>query len=225
MGSQADHSARPVCTFPLDGDPLTDSWKRYLISYLFSKVRSDACTVFFLRAQNALVVSLLLPYVVKNICEHLHPGADSIDLYATWTAVNVSLFPILFFFSALYYTDIGATFWVLVCYLLYLERRRFTSSFLLPRNPIVRDVALVGSSLVALFFRQTNIFWVAIFPAALELVRTVKGQQGKVPAGTEGSSYQDIFTSSWNCRKIYDPAIGDAYFEGQCSVMYSPIKV
>lgn len=63
----------------------------------------------------------------------------------------LSTFPVLYFFTFMYYTDPGSTFFVLIMYL-----------FCLNDNNAV--AAILG--LVAIFFRQTNIIWV-IFMAGL----------------------------------------------------------
>jgi len=60
----------------------------------------------------------------------------------------MATFPVLYFFTFLYYTDAGSTFFILYSYLLSLQRRHCLS-------------AAVGT--VAVIFRQTNIVWVMFF--------------------------------------------------------------
>jgi len=60
----------------------------------------------------------------------------------------MATFPVLYFFTFLYYTDAGSTFFVLYSYLLSLQRRHCMS-------------AAVGT--LAVVFRQTNIVWVMFF--------------------------------------------------------------
>ncbi|KAI9819312.1 MAG: glucosyltransferase [Thelocarpon impressellum] len=83
-----------------------------------------------------------------------------------------------------------------------------TSSYL-------KDFALVISGLVALSFRQTNIFWVAAFLGGLELVRTLKSRPNgaTMPRGWGSSSYQDIITHTWTGSGVYDPTVDDAELE------------
>jgi len=64
------------------------------------------------------------------------------------SALAVATFPVLYFFTFLYYTDAGSTFFVLYSYLLSLQRRHCMS-------------AAVGT--IAVIFRQTNIVWVMFF--------------------------------------------------------------
>jgi alpha-1,2-glucosyltransferase len=83
------------------------------------------------------------------------------------TALNISLFPPLFFFSGLYYTDVLSTLAVLAAYTTYLNQRR-------TQNYLISSLITVNVGVLALLFRQTNIFWVAVFPAGLAVVDTLK---------------------------------------------------
>ncbi len=91
------------------------------------------------------------------------------------TAFNISLFPLLFFFSGLFYTDILSTCVVLRMYRLFLERRGAY------RNSGEGLVWLYITGIAALWMRQTNIFWVAVFMGGLELVRTIEANQSPSP--------------------------------------------
>ncbi|KAF9738615.1 hypothetical protein PMIN06_001970 [Paraphaeosphaeria minitans] len=82
------------------------------------------------------------------------------------TALNISLFPPLFFFSGLYYTDVLSTLVVLASYYMYLIQRR-------THNYLLASLTTVIVGVLALLFRQTNIFWVAVFPAGLAVVDTL----------------------------------------------------
>lgn len=62
------------------------------------------------------------------------------------SALSLSSFPVLYFFTFLYYTDAGSTFFILFAYLMGLYRCHKAS-------------ALLG--ICAILFRQTNIIWVA----------------------------------------------------------------
>lgn len=70
----------------------------------------------------------------------------------------ISMFPLLFFYSFLYYTDVGSTLFVLVGYKLSRDKRFNLSALFL------------GFSM---FFRQTNVIWVVFIAglAAADLVR------------------------------------------------------
>ncbi|CAG01173.1 unnamed protein product [Tetraodon nigroviridis] len=68
------------------------------------------------------------------------------------SALSLSTFPVLYFFTFLYYTDSGSTFFILFAYLMTLYGCHKTSAF------------LGGCSVL---FRQTNIIWVAFCAGTL----------------------------------------------------------
>lgn len=74
------------------------------------------------------------------------------------TALTVSLFPILYFFTFLYYTDSGSTFFVLLAYLLHQHGLHLTSA---------------GAGGASILFRQTNVIWVA-FLAGLSCIEILR---------------------------------------------------
>lgn len=129
---------------------------------------------------------------------------------AIHAALNICLFPPLFFFSALYYTDIASTGFVLV--FLDLRQNKALSS-----RPWLRGFLLVLTGFVALIFRQTNIFWVAVFPAGLdafELLKTQARDHGKREIAS-GVSFVKSITKAWQDGTVYDPPVHDAYLEGE----------
>jgi alpha-1,2-glucosyltransferase len=67
------------------------------------------------------------------------------------SAFTMAFFPVLYFFTFLYYTDAGSTFFVLLAYLLGLRGRHVTA-------------AMAGAC--AIIFRQTNVVWVAFVGAS-----------------------------------------------------------
>ena len=78
------------------------------------------------------------------------------------TVANILLFPPLFFFYGLYYTDVLSVLSILLTYLLHLQNKQH---------------GVVVAGLASLAFRQTNVFWVAIYLGGLQLqrVRTYRG--------------------------------------------------
>lgn len=74
------------------------------------------------------------------------------------TALTLGIFPLLFFFMFLYYTDVGSTFSVLLMYYLSLGDRHLCA-------------AIVG--IYAIFFRQNNVIWV-VFTAGVTAVRMLE---------------------------------------------------
>lgn len=99
-------------------------------------------------------------------------------------------FPLLFFFSGLYYTDILSTLTVVVTYTFWLAGSQAEGV-----SRVVFQLMHVVFGLVSLATRQTNIFWVAVFLGGLQIIETLKEAAG------EG--------------KIHDPPISEAYFEGE----------
>jgi len=92
------------------------------------------------------------------------PGAT---FYGLHTAFNIALFPVTFFFSGLYYTDVVSTLAVLVAYKNHLARLgEETPGFLGGLWTVVLGV-------VALFMRQTNVFWVVVYLGATEAVHAI----------------------------------------------------
>lgn len=111
---------------------------------------------------------------------------------------NICVFPPLFFFYGLYYTDVISAQSILLAYSLFSQRR--TSAFV-----------FVG--LCSLFFRQTNIFWVSVFFGGLSVCRSL-------PTGRPGIEFPerptilDVIEGSWQHSCIYNPLISHACLEG-----------
>ena len=114
---------------------------------------------------------------------------------------NICIFPPLFFFYGLFYTDIISAHSVIMAY------QAFFSG---------KTKRLVAIGLASLLFRQTNIFWVSIFLGGLEVSRTLfLGRPGvEFP---EKATVSDVIVGSWQHSCIYDPLISQACFEGFCS--------
>lgn len=77
---------------------------------------------------------------------------------AWMTALTLALFPLLYFFTFLYYTDSGSTVFVLLMYLLHLHKQHLSAA---------------GAGAVAILFRQTNVIWVA-FVAGLSFIEILQ---------------------------------------------------
>ena len=115
--------------------------------------------------------------------------------------VNICLFPPLFFFYALFYTDVWSGVSVLLAYRCYLARSG--------------PGAVVVVGLLSLLFRQTNIFWVSIFVGGLTFCDTIC-------IGEDGSKFphkptiRDIIKPKKLHASAYDPLISEAFLEGTC---------
>jgi hypothetical protein len=91
---------------------------------------------------------------------------SAINWDAVHTAVNMCLFPPIFFFSGLYYTDVLSTFIVIKAYEHFLQGENR------PSGSVYRGFLTLLVGVMALLMRQTNIFWVAVFMGGLELPRS-----------------------------------------------------
>nr|POE85574.1 dol-p-glc:glc(2)man(9)glcnac(2)-pp-dol alpha-1,2-glucosyltransferase [Quercus suber] len=179
----------------------------YLLSSLAAPFAGSAIPM--LRALSALCLCLLVFAVAK-----IYSLRSSGNARAQHSALNVALFPPLFFFTALYYTDVASTLSVLLFYLVFLR------SYQKGRPSLAQNVLLVLLGSISLLFRQTNIFWVAVFPAGVVLIHELdqghdairdsmhRGSQGF------GDNIYSVIKTSWKMRVIYSPAVGGAWFEG-----------
>ncbi|CAG8478023.1 9781_t:CDS:2 [Ambispora leptoticha] len=113
----------------------------YLISNVIIILPFLNCSTSILRAIN-LGFSLGLYLVIWRILARLHPYQN--DYIRSFNAFTLSLFPVGWFYNFLYYTDSGSTFFVLLAYLMAIEKKIKTS-------------ALMATT--SIFFRQTNVIW------------------------------------------------------------------
>ncbi len=166
---------------------------------------------WFLRSTNVIFGGALLPVLVRELLfliastqgasprernPILSYSADSVRL--GHTALNICLFPPLFFFYGLYYTDVLSVVSILCAYYCYLRKEY---------------VKVIFAGLASLFFRQTNVFWVPVFLGGLELVRTLPRGRPDVEF-PQRVSYHDVILGSWKHACIYDPFVSDACIEG-----------
>ena len=131
--------------------------------------------------------------------------------YDVHTALNIALFPPLFFFSALYYTDVLSTLYVIMSY----------DIFLRMRNPQYvgwqTSTEVLLSGLLALSCRQTNIFWVAVFPAGLIVVQVLKeiGQNPSAISMDRPPTFIECAKAAWKSGYVHDgPVPSDPQFSG-----------
>jgi alpha-1,2-glucosyltransferase len=131
------------------------------------------------------------------------------------TAFNIASFPPLFFFGALYYTDVMSTAAVLLSYQAFLHRTGKPQS---PTGNIFDDLIAVSIGVVALLFRQTNIFWVAVFPAGLTVVEVLRGN-GRTSDVSAQKGLLAVLQESWSQGTIYDRPLqeGGLVFSGMLS--------
>jgi hypothetical protein len=123
------------------------------------------------------------------------------------SAFNVSLFPPLFFFCALYYTDVLSAALVLLAY----------------RAFLVRDApGMLLSGLFSLLFRQTNVFWVSIYLGGLQLVRSLRDGSLDETNYLDEATVSSVMKKGWIHQAIYDPPLDRASLQGTLPVLYVP---
>ncbi|KAL9277014.1 hypothetical protein ACSQ67_025434 [Phaseolus vulgaris] len=105
---------------------------------------SDMCSAAILRSVNG-VLAIVCSVILYDIITHLKPTLTKRN--AMLHAVVLSLYPLHWFFTFLYYTDVASVTTVLAMYLASLKKNYWFS-------------ALIGAFTVVI--RQTNIIWVLL---------------------------------------------------------------
>lgn len=142
----------------------------------------------------------------------------SLSIYAIHSALNIALFPVIFLFSSLYYTDVMSTLFVLLAYLNHLLRQPPYVSLLIVR--LVQDLLVVVLGVAALFMRQTNVFWVVVYMGGLEAVGALKTlNQGSTTAPAFSTLAQEaqFYAGRYVKGDIHDPPLNLAWPDGQLS--------
>jgi alpha-1,2-glucosyltransferase len=99
-----------------------------------------------------------------------------------------------------------STFAVLLGYSVFLRRSANTWNVWI-------DILSVLVGILALSFRQTNIFWVAVLPAALAVIHALK-ENARPSAEASIVGPLDIIKESWSSGVIFDPLVQDASLQG-----------
>ncbi|RMZ01843.1 hypothetical protein D0860_07458 [Hortaea werneckii] len=217
-----------------DWDPkITTPPGLYLVSYLlsFSNWLNErfgfgfalpllGCNLAALRLTNVLGLALLAAVAyISYQTRSLHIRQER-GLFQH-SALNMVLFPPLFFFSALYYTDIWSTLSVVVFYVQMVNAHRSNM------KATERFVRLVALGLISLTFRQTNVFWITVFPAAVTLVQHLdKGQEavrGSMYRGVDGfgDSIYSVAKTAWKFEIIYDPPVEESWIDAYANCIVS----
>lgn len=138
--------------------------------------------------------------------------------YAIHTAFNIALFPVIFFFSGLYYTDVVSTLAVLAAYQNHLLRlNEETPGFL-------SGVKMVALGVVALFMRQTNVFWVVVYMGATEAVHAIRSLNPapvEPPKGPLGF-VEHVKFYAWrdSVGELHDPELNNSGPQGSPSPLH-----
>ncbi|KAL3466362.1 phospholipase D/nuclease [Aspergillus heterothallicus] len=174
-----------------------------------------------LRATNAVAAAVLLPLRLQTVLDAVRKQRNTrpSGAWLSHTVLNICLFPPLFFFSGLYYTDVLALLVVVEAYHWDLSRS------VRPRGSVFETLVFVALGVAALAFRQTNIFWVSVFFGGLQVVRRLR----RATRTCNSAALTDIVQSG-SKNELYDPLILDAsladYFKtaiSLCSVALNNI--
>ena len=174
------------------------------------------CDTSSLRALNAGALCLICPLsytILRTLRGRINPGRqrssnetvvvkDPTVALDAHSALNIALFPPLFFFSALYYTDVISTLAVLLSYSVFLRKGSAAGS-------TFENIMAVCIGVIALFFRQTNVFWVAVFPAGLAVVNALK-RDDTHSVSSSSVDVAEVLQNSWNEGVVYDCPVQDA---------------
>ncbi|KAK7512180.1 glucosyltransferase [Phyllosticta citriasiana] len=193
----------------------------YLLSYVVFKI-TGRCDVFMLRALNCSL-ALFIAQISFSILTRLYGllktrnasptnfayNKRDVALFtsAIHTAINICLFPPLFFFLGLYYTDVPSTLFVLLSYhyALKTQQKKYGK-----KTSAIMTI-LIG--VAALFFRQTNIFWVAVFPAGLAVVQALKKSAHPPPEEARQDMILDVLRISAMNMSVYDKPVRFAFVD------------
>ena len=194
----------------------------YIYSCLFAKL----LTVFGWRElgvrQLRVSVEVLLMFMPMILLQ-CHPRYHN---YKQWSPkllaqimhanLNTIFCPLLFFFSALYYTDILSAFAVVEVYgwYVYFGSEKEPGGYLSSKlsagaRSVTCKIAILLFGLFAMLCRQTNVFWVAVFLGGLQAVRTLTTCTHSGPS--IAARKRPI---SANLNVVFDPPVQDAAIEG-----------
>merc|ERR1711892_473034 len=113
--------------------------------------KEQLCSVANLRSIN-FEMAIINAVLLHTLTSHIHGMKENYsEVMGIWSSFNISLLPVLFMFTFLYYTDPVSTAMVLLTYCLHLSGQDWLAAF-------------AGS--LSVLCRQTNIVWV--FLAAAE---------------------------------------------------------
>ncbi|XP_043944324.1 putative Dol-P-Glc:Glc(2)Man(9)GlcNAc(2)-PP-Dol alpha-1,2-glucosyltransferase [Protopterus annectens] len=122
------------------------------VVWLLKWKQSIVCSTGMLRFLNLLFSAGNLYLLYLLVCRIHHKDKSCSAFQRIVSALVLASFPLLYFFTFLYYTDPGSTFFTLFAYLMCLYGNHGTSAML---------------AFCAFMFRQTNIIWVVFCAGSL----------------------------------------------------------
>jgi len=185
---------------------------RYILTLLYNRLLGLSCSVLSLRAFNADIVAWIS--VVALVCKaHLtqrHTQTETgrrISPPDIATGISIASFPVIFFFSGLYYTDPASTLVVLLAYANHLSRVGAEQPSLL------NDIYSLILGITTLCFRQTNIFWVVVYMGGLEtihVIKTLNPKPIKTPKFPTVAEQVKFYAWRYSLGDIHDPPVSPA---------------
>ncbi|KAH6895659.1 DIE2/ALG10 family-domain-containing protein [Thelonectria olida] len=204
-------------------DKITTPPGLYLLSLIVpgvvvygSSAAPYVCDARNLRATSGIALTFLAYYALHCRHEiearlfeaHAKTKLRSYSQYSLHTAFNIALFPLLFFFSGLYYTDIASTAVVLLAYGGHLERVGHD------RSSILSDLTTIFTGIMTLFMRQTNVFWVVVYMGGLEAVhaiKTLRPERVDQPVMNTLAEQLQYYLWRYSLGDIHDPPLHDIW--------------
>ncbi|CAK7212860.1 glucosyltransferase [Sporothrix bragantina] len=214
-------------------DKITTPPGLYLVSVAMETMWSgikNGCDIWALRGANTVAIMLVAltasacraaleqqKNTSKAAARNGYQGAMS--FFALHSGFNVALLPVLFFFSALYYTDVYSTLAVLLAYRLHLFRISVPA---LEPLPAWSDLLALVVGFATLAMRQTNIFWVVVYLGGLEVVQAAKAVRQQ-PANKAAllAAKDETFDSvpgmvrlylwRWSRGDVHDPSLAASW--------------
>ncbi|KFX98721.1 hypothetical protein V490_02152 [Pseudogymnoascus sp. VKM F-3557] len=190
----------------------------YVLSLLLRTATRAGCEGAELRGIGSVALAALL-MVCYSLRKSLVAGVQHAGRAWDYAheALNVSLFPPLFFFSGLYYTDVLSTLVVVVAYWAF-QRGAGGAS-------VGGGLVAYGLGIVGLLMRQTNVFWVGVFLAGLEWARACAdiAAKGSKRRGQEYDiSLIERALGPYTRGELHDPPIEEA---GPMDFLYCLISI
>ncbi|KHN98985.1 glycosyltransferase family 59 protein [Metarhizium album ARSEF 1941] len=200
-------------------DKITTPPGLYLFSIVLQRIFAAvgipgmfSCDASSLRVTNVLGLIILASLTLlcrheieSRLCEaRSSTSLETISPYAVHTAFNIALFPLLFFFSGLYYTDVISTAVVVGGYLNHLKRVGRD------RSSCVSDLTTIFLGLLALSMRQTNVFWTVVWMGGLEAVhaiKTLRPQGVEQPLVTTLTEQAKFYAWRYSIGDVHDPPL------------------
>jgi alpha-1,2-glucosyltransferase len=198
-------------------DKITTPPGLYALSVAYHKFwMISQCTVYSLRYLNVLATlstALIAAQCHALVTTRASGRVNGSPLISFHTGLNIALFPVIFFFSALYYTDVVSMLAVLLAYQNHLLRTG-------PERPgFLNGIWTVILGVVALFMRQTNVFWVVVYMGGLEAAHAVRMLRPKPVEPPKGplSLSEHIRFYVWrdSVGDMHDPKLNAAWPEGK----------